>query len=281
MTWFEDDWHEPDWHEPEWFLSEDPTHRQWDLLIYDCSGTAVIEWQIRSRFPNDSLAVGTMVLELASTESSEFTINAVGGGNGDISTIEDTPFHLIIQDGEEEDAEYNADTNTLTVTVNITGGNDTVLDLREVIDAAGDFYTDASTDDSATIAADDYGDATMTGASNNPAGDLGAAEPRIHDSSNRFFYLIDFPLRVRRLINNRWTCFFQAESWFYPRRWRVSHKGTDRVGDIEGFADFISPIGSGNDPTQRTEYFTGLFGGTYSSVKNSDEVELSPALEEI
>ena len=49
---------------------------------------------------------------------------------------------LVIVDGcGSEGATYNATTNTLTATVDITGGNDTVTHLASVISAGADFAT--------------------------------------------------------------------------------------------------------------------------------------------
>ena len=62
-----------------------------------------------------------------------------------------------------EGATYNATTNTITATIDITGGSDTVTHLASVINAGTDFATSAVTNGTDTVTATNVGSGPLSG----------------------------------------------------------------------------------------------------------------------
>ncbi len=105
-------------------------------------------------------AAGAVALDTAGPSGFTLTAAAAGPaagaeGNGALS--------LVIVDGASEGTAYNATTNTLTATVDITGGNNTTADLYAVINADTDFVATAISGGTETIAASNTGTGTLAG----------------------------------------------------------------------------------------------------------------------
>jgi len=105
---------------------------------------------------------GTGTITTDSTNAASFVITAkVGGaaagaaGNGATS--------LVIVDGAVEGASYDANTNTLTATIDITGGSDTVTHLAAVINAGADFATSGVTNGADQVTATNVGSGLVAG----------------------------------------------------------------------------------------------------------------------
>ncbi len=105
-------------------------------------------------------AAGTVTLDTAS--SATFTLTALTGGNaaGDEGNGAKS---LVIVDGASEGTSYDVGTDTLTVTVDIAGGNNTVADLVNVINAGTEFTAAGTTNGTDTIAATNTGSGTLAG----------------------------------------------------------------------------------------------------------------------
>jgi flagellin len=118
---------------------------------------------------NIAQATGTLTTD--STNNAAFTITAKAGGAADGAAGNST-VNLVIVDGASEGASYNAGTNTLTATIDITGGNDTVTHLASVIGAGADFATSGVTNGSDTVAVTNTGAGTLTGGRDAGAGTI-------------------------------------------------------------------------------------------------------------
>jgi flagellin len=118
-------------------------------------------------------ATGNFVLSHTATQASGavaidtagpsgFTLTAVAGGPAD--GAEGNSFTAIdIVDGAVAGTSYDANTGVLTVTVDITGGDNTTADLFAAINAGTDFVASAITGGTETIAATNAGTGTLTG----------------------------------------------------------------------------------------------------------------------
>jgi flagellin len=102
------------------------------------------------------------VVALTTTGASGFTLTAAAAGpaagaegNGAVT--------VLIDDGGTEGTSYNATNNTLTVTVDITGGNNTTADVYAVINAGTDFVASAITGGTEVVDANDTGAGTLAG----------------------------------------------------------------------------------------------------------------------
>ena len=105
-------------------------------------------------------ASGAVALDTAGPSGFTLTAAAAGPaagaeGNGAVS--------IVIADGAVEGTSYDANTNTLTATVDITGGNNTTADLYAVINAGTDFVASAITGGTETISASNTGTGTLAG----------------------------------------------------------------------------------------------------------------------
>ncbi|WP_428308739.1 flagellin [Lacipirellula sp.] len=106
-------------------------------------------------------AAGAVALTTAGPSGFTLTAAAAGPaagaeGNGAVN--------LVIADGTTEGTVYDASTNTLTATVDISvAGNDTTADLYAVINAGTDFVASAITGGTETISASTTGSGTLTG----------------------------------------------------------------------------------------------------------------------
>ncbi len=107
-----------------------------------------------------SQAAGVVTLD--TTNNATFTLTASSTGNA-ANAEGNGAKNLVIVDGAVEGALYNATSDTLTVTVDITGGNNTVDDLVNVINAGTDFAVSGTTDGTDTIAATNVGAGTLAG----------------------------------------------------------------------------------------------------------------------
>jgi flagellin len=105
-------------------------------------------------------ASGAVALDTAGPSGFTLTAAAAGPaagaeGNGAVS--------LVIVDDSTEGTAYDDTTNTLTVTVDIAGGNDTTADLYAVINAGTDFVASAISGGTETIADTNTGTGTLAG----------------------------------------------------------------------------------------------------------------------
>ncbi|MBX3425004.1 MAG: hypothetical protein KF688_04925 [Pirellulales bacterium] len=105
-------------------------------------------------------ASGTVTID--STNSASFTLTAVALGDaaGDEGNGAKS---LVIVNDTTEGAVYDANTNTLTVTMDITGGNNTVTYLAGLISAGSDFTVSGITDGADTVTASNTGAGTLAG----------------------------------------------------------------------------------------------------------------------
>lgn len=106
-------------------------------------------------------AAGAVAIDTAGPSGFTLTAAAAGPaagaeGNGAVN--------IVILDGTTEGTSYDANTNTLTATVDITvAGNNTVADLYAVINADTDFVASAISGGTETIAASNTGSGTLSG----------------------------------------------------------------------------------------------------------------------
>ncbi|QDU91730.1 B-type flagellin [Pirellulimonas nuda] len=103
---------------------------------------------------------GTFTLD--TTNSASFTLTALAAGNAEGAEGVGAK-NIVIVDGAGEGTLYDAGTDTLTVTVDITGGNNTVADLVGVINAGTEFAATATTDGGDAILASNTGTGTLAG----------------------------------------------------------------------------------------------------------------------
>lgn len=245
--------------------SGDDTLREWELHHLGSGG----DWNLMSCWGYEGQAYGSVTFNTATPAVCEFTARRGGDADG---TVANGAFTVVVNDGTPEDAEYDSGTNTLTVTIDITGGHDTIEDLRAVINAAGDFKCLETYGDSDTITATTEGDTgatDMAGGTDTPYSPTAVEEtPYVLDSSDRYFYLLNFPIRVRELIDGRWTALRAGPSeldWF-PLHWQISHNGLLK-----------NPLGSGTDRSQRTNESHSYGSFDFSTIKHS-ELTLTPEL---
>jgi flagellin len=120
-------------------------------------------------------SAGTVAIDLVQTQASglvtvstgtpaTFTLTALSGG-GAAGAEGNGAVDLQIVDGASEGTSYNATGNVLTVTVDITGGNNTIDDLVSVINAGTIFSASGTTNGTEVIAASptDVGTGTLAG----------------------------------------------------------------------------------------------------------------------
>jgi flagellin len=102
------------------------------------------------------------VITLDTTNSATFTITALNGGTAEGAEGNGAKT-LVIVDGASEGVAYNTTTNEITVTVDITGGNNEVSDLVSVINGSSLFSAAGTTQGTDTIAATNTGAGTLSG----------------------------------------------------------------------------------------------------------------------
>lgn len=217
-------------------------------------------------------ASGTTTID--TTNSAEIMLTAVRGGPADgQTTISLTVTIHQVAGGAYERAEYDGGTDTLAVYLDIDGGHDTVADLAEVIAQAGDF--DCSVVSYSTDTISDGMDVTtcvLTGGSTTLAGYSGS--PTVWDSSDDFFYVTGFPMRVMVACSTditgreRWRMCSQTDAYVtYPTAWAVAHDGDTR-----------NPCGIGAEggyrPGPTTEAHMGV--RSWNTVKNTAAATLCP-----
>ncbi|BBO31878.1 flagellin [Lacipirellula parvula] len=105
-------------------------------------------------------ASGAVALDTAGPSGFTLTAAAAGPaagaeGNGAVT--------VLIDANASEGTVYDASTNTLTVSVDIAGGNDTVADVYAVINAGTDFVASAITGGTENVTASSSGAGTLTG----------------------------------------------------------------------------------------------------------------------
>ena len=103
---------------------------------------------------------GSATITSDTTGSASVVVDAVAGGAFD-GTNFDGAITLAIVDGSSEGVSFSS--NTLTVTVDITGGNNTFDDLVTVINNDANFSTGTVSNGSDTIAASNTGSGTASG----------------------------------------------------------------------------------------------------------------------
>ena len=105
-------------------------------------------------------AAGTVTLD--TTNNATVDLTALSGGTAAGAEGNGTK-NLVIVDGASEGTSYNATSDTLTVTVDITGGHNTVADLVNVINAGTDYSAANTTNGTDTIAATNTGTGAFAG----------------------------------------------------------------------------------------------------------------------
>lgn len=230
-----------------------------------CYKNGVFNHEFISRRGASVQATGTITLS-PSGETIFFTATPGGDADGHIYGLDSgAGVSLVVADGPIEKAEYIAAARLLNVTLDITGGNNTVADLREVIDAGGDWITSAPSDDAALIIDGETGSDALDPISGGVGGGSDTVTNYVHDSSDRFYYVANFRMRLRELIGSRWTT-------TYHENWRISHDGLS-----------VSPVGEGLLRSERSGPGPGHpFGDqSYSSIKNSNLIPICPKKEDI
>lgn len=253
----------------EWAGNSTPGN--WKLIIFHEGDR---RWSIDSNWGRSVQAVGTVTF--TTDNFATITLSAIPGGtaDGDWFRHFDQPDELvtltvIFDDRVIEDAVFDRDNKTLTVYINIAGGNDTIQDVIDIIIAAGDFAVTGYTNESDIIIETDTGTGEFINGSDNPSGSADFNKPYVHDSSDRYFYVNNFPLRKRYLIDNRWTCLFNIGTQAYPSKWMISHDG-----------EIFNNVGLGIDRTNRQEYTSALGDWSFGCIKNSNLIPLCPIKEE-
>ncbi len=102
------------------------------------------------------------IITTDSTNSAGFTVTAKVGGLAAGAEGNGTK-NLVIVDGASEGATYDANTDTITATIDITGGSDTVTHLASVINAGTDFATSNVTNGTDTVTATNTGTGPLNG----------------------------------------------------------------------------------------------------------------------
>lgn len=223
------------------------------------------------------------ILTLSTTGLATVTMTALLGGDadGDVDILGNRTVTVIIEQSSGiERADYDPDSDTLTVKIDIGGGHDTVADFIEVVNDGGDFVLQ-----SITFATDVIDEQTVTvdlvgGSDQLDIPDLDP-KPYVWDSSDLFLYVFNFPMRVRRVLDNRMKAFTVGVSGggeqtenapgVWPTAWRISHDGA-----------IISPLGVGTDPQSRDSSGPGSVGGTsLSSIKHSNAIPYCPEEKEV
>lgn len=122
--------------------------------------TAAAAASTTATFTNSATqATGTITLD--TTNSATFDLTVVSGpaagaeGNG--------VKNIVLIDNATESVAYNASTDTLTVNIDITNGNNTVADLVSLINSDANFNAANATNGTDTIAATNTGSGTLAG----------------------------------------------------------------------------------------------------------------------
>jgi flagellin len=105
-------------------------------------------------------AAGTVTVD--TTNDATFTLTADSGGAASGAEGNGVK-NIVIVDAATAGYSYNASNGTLTVEVDIAGGDNQVDDLTAAIDATGIFTTSGTTNGTDTIAASNTGTGTLTG----------------------------------------------------------------------------------------------------------------------
>lgn len=243
---------------------------QW---ILKCFSNTNVVWEKESDWGRSDQSFGTVIFDTDNTASIDIAAVPGGQGDGDLLVGQDgefVTFTIEFIDRVIEDAVFDSDTNTLTIYIDITGGNDTIQDMIDIINAAGDFYITGYSNETDTVTTDNIGMGELNTGSDNPSGSPDANRPYIHDSSDRYMYVVNFPMRVRQLVENRWTCLFQTNTFAYFTSWMISHDGT-----------ISNPVGLGVDRYNREQFHSAMGGNqSFSCIKNSSLIPLCPVKEE-
>jgi hypothetical protein len=243
---------------------------KWKLTCYVLGTSGLVDHTYETAWGNDGQATGTITLTTTTTNA-VFDIRAVAGGDADFSDANGA-MTITIEQSTIEDTVYDPNSpNELIVKIDIAGGNNTVQDLCDVINDAGDFWVNGGpSNGSNIIETSDTGSGTLAGGTDNVTT---IAEPVVNQSSSRYYYLMNFPMKVRQLVGNRWHTLFTGSGDFtLPSCWMITHNG-----------EIQNPLGSGIDRTRRETVVTGQspFGATFDSIKNAHRIPLYPAKTEI
>ena len=230
------------------------------LIVYHSSGTG--EWDSTSRNNRNGHANGTITL----TGGATISMTAIGGSDAD-GTAANGTVTVNVDDAVSEQTSYDTATKTLTVKIDIAGGNDTVDDLAAMINQGGDFSCSVVSGGATPITGSTTGTGTFSG------GDDGHGTPetpQVHTSSDRYMYVTAFPQRVYTMIGNRRVaCFADAFGGEYPRNWMITHDG-----------GIWNPVGIGADRAIRDDSHVAVGSLLWDSIKNSAAIPLTP-LEEL
>lgn len=217
-------------------------------------------WDVTSRHTQASQATGTITMTTTGSPTT-FILTAAGGGDGDREDWGNGAISIVLVQGTERDCVYDQSSHTLTVTLDIAGGDNTIGDVMDTIGrnsttpGGGDFYASSAANESLVIDSGDTGSGTLSGAVNG----VTPTSYVLEDSSDTYIYVSGFPYRLPD----------------YPRfirtSWAVSHDGT-----------VWNPLGTGLRVGRLTPDPTFMMPKSgYSCIKNSELVTLAPAKEEI
>jgi flagellin len=104
-------------------------------------------------------ASGTITLDTTNNATFDLTVVAGGAAGAEGNGVK----NLVIVDDATEGVSYDANTDTLTVNIDITGGNNTVNGLVTLINNDANFNANNATNGADTIAASNTGTGTLSG----------------------------------------------------------------------------------------------------------------------
>lgn len=165
------------------------------------------------------------LVTLKTSGGAELNLHAIAGSNAD-GTFANGRLTITIENATPEDAEYDPLSSTLKVKIDLEAGHDTVHDLVEVINAAGDFWVHSVVGGGDSISASTTGGGRLSGGTNTRT-NFDAYPPTVPTSSDRYYYLMNFPLRVRMLRDNRWHTFLiPGTTPTLPSSWMMAHNNS-------------------------------------------------------
>jgi hypothetical protein len=250
------------------------------LRVFMADGSS--DFSLATRWGRSGHASGQV--DLSTSSASTLGLLAVSGGDADGDEGNNFDGLDIEQTDtdEPESTSYDTGTHRLTVKIDIAGGHNTVADLKEIINYGGDFTIAYSTNEHDEYEIEDADTGTPTdpftgGDSTGNSATVSVNQPTVHTSSDRYFYLSNFPLREYDLVDNgiggqvRRACWRNGLAGDFARNWRISHDGS-----------IADPVGAGLARWNRTEMVAYFAPGNqgYDSIKNSKRLPLTPPYRE-
>jgi hypothetical protein len=256
-----------------------------------CYNGDSLEYTIRSRWAYEHQATGTVTLDSGATLTN---FNAVPGSDADGTVANGTVTVDVDQIATPgaEDCLYDGPSNTLTCKIDIAGGHDTVDFLAQLINDSSDFTCDVGSHGEYSITGSTSGSGTLSGGTDVSklyyGTDFSSYWPFVHTSSDRFYYVWAFPMKVKvekeTNIPNRNRKYVKYASedikGSYPLQWQISHDGSIRNAVFVGEKSYARAGGSGGT-TQFIVTWQPVGNRVLDCVKNSSSVDLAPEKEDL